>query len=478
VPPICWLDITEAGVDARSRPFRRFTNLQKASSRSACVAVQRGQNGHEYLLTILVRTAELPMRVKISQDELSSTLLRARGILDRLRRDPIILDGGYGIDGSYVGAYNLPPGSYKSDGSWIDAAKVNSRIDGFLRDMALAGASFRGALFSDDAGMMVLEAIRANAPAGSIMQIWLDRDVLEFAYPWTWLYDKPFDPAYRQSVDTSMFWGHRWVIEQVGDWLESSIRPTRLITINAKSGLRVRVGLYNFPETEQHKKVFERRRTRLPVPMDLEFWEKDTLWEAYLPACDADIVYFFTHGHTALPLTTSDAVTGGIIEALKVLLITPSSDNDDETEHVRSVRNNLANMLERLASDGLMHEHHIKLAVGNLQLENLRLLKFAPGKASLVFLNMCESAQVFPSLTAGLVQAFLCKGALGVIGTEIPMIPQFAALFAELFIDALLSGEEVGPILLRLRRQFLDAKNPLGFAYTHFGGALLKLQTD
>ena len=89
--------------------------------------------------------------------------------------------------------------------------------------------------------------------------------------------------------------------------------------------------------------------------------------------------------------------------------------------------------------------------------------------------NMRQFAQVFPTLSDGLVHVFLRRGALGVIGTEIPMLPQFADLFGRMFLDKFMAGEPVGRILLDLRRQFMDQRNPLGLAYTHFGDALARI---
>ena len=100
----------------------------------------------------------------------------------------------------------------------------------------------------------------------------------------------------------------------------------------------------------------------------------------------------------------------------------------------------------------------------------------------LVFLNMCESAQVFPDISMGLVDVFLRKGARGVIGTEMPMLDHFADLFSRDFFDALFYQQDedqnpmsVGKILLDLRRKYLEKGNPLGFAYTLFGDATTHL---
>jgi hypothetical protein len=90
-------------------------------------------------------------------------------------------------------------------------------------------------------------------------------------------------------------------------------------------------------------------------------------------------------------------------------------------------------------------------------------------------LNMCESAQVLPSLSGGFIPFFLQRGARSVIGTECPMTSTFADPFAREFFYRFLRGGTVGHILWELRRKYLEEGNPLGFAYTLYGNAGTKL---
>lgn len=108
-------------------------------------------------------------------------------------------------------------------------------------------------------------------------------------------------------------------------------------------------------------------------------------------------------------------------------------------------------------------------------MEDLRTIAIPGPIIPLVILNMCESAQVFPSLSDGLVNVFLRRGALGVIGTEVSMPPKFADLLGRQLIEGLALGAPVGEILWRLRREFMDARNPLGFAYSHYGDASVRI---
>jgi hypothetical protein len=130
----------------------------------------------------------------------------------------------------------------------------------------------------------------------------------------------------------------------------------------------------------------------------------------------------------------------------------------------------------------LLPETHIRLTKGYLLLRELQKLMRFECSAPLVFLNMCESAQVFPNISGGLIDEFLRKGAGGAIGTEIPMLDHFADLFSRQFFEALFYQLDetgcplnIGKILLDLRRKFVDMGNPLAFAYTLFGDATTKL---
>ena len=71
----------------------------------------------------------------------------------------------------------------------------------------------------------------------------------------------------------------------------------------------------------------------------------------------------------------------------------------------------------------LMEENYILLDGGYLlqrEMQEMDLWLTRP----LIFLNMCESAQVFPNFSADTIDLFLKKGARAVIGAEISMLAQ------------------------------------------------------
>ncbi|MFF0473516.1 CHAT domain-containing protein [Streptomyces sp. NPDC004284] len=96
--------------------------------------------------------------------------------------------------------------------------------------------------------------------------------------------------------------------------------------------------------------------------------------------------------------------------------------------------------------------------------------------APLVFLNGCHTADRDPASWLGFVDTFIELSASGVIGTEITVDQALAGEFAELFWEALLAGQEVGPALHRVRMELLRKGNVLGLAYTAYCSAALRLR--
>jgi len=93
----------------------------------------------------------------------------------------------------------------------------------------------------------------------------------------------------------------------------------------------------------------------------------------------------------------------------------------------------------------------------------------------IVFLNVCQSAELLPSLSTGLVNTFLQHDAAAVVSTACPMPAVFASAFAEQVFNALFGGNDIGTALWKARRCFLESGNPLGLAYTLYGRATARL---
>ena len=465
--PISWVFREDKDTN-RSRLFQRFARVQRLDPRAANLAIQRGEGKDEYLLTAFVGRAEIPARVVLTSGEIDSHVLRMRSRLDRLRRSPVYLEGGYSDRGEYLGDFKGPGARFSRSNQRLPARDALEEWKSFITDMATLGNEFYDKLFRTESGQILRRALEENLKDGDAIQVWIDSDATEFVYPWVWLYAESVNPSKRVVVKNDRFWGYRYVIEQVARFPEIISRERR--TPPSNNGLSVQVGIWNFvPTTDAQRSYFAKVARENAGRFQYQISGDP---ESFLGVCTSRIVYFFSHGHTAKPASTASLASYEMAQAWKEWLEQPE---ETDSAWMREYRTRALAELERLTSDvSALSETYILLQGGRLllrELENRLDLKDDP----LVFLNMCESAQVFSSLSGGLIDGFLKKGARGVIGAEIPMVDAFADVFSRELFDRLLFGpdkagpEPVGAALRALRCRYLDMNNPLGFAYTYFG---------
>jgi hypothetical protein len=180
-----------------------------------------------------------------------------------------------------------------------------------------------------------------------------------------------------------------------------------------------------------------------------------------LAAGDSEILYFYAHGHTRARRTAVgvDDQLEGIVRRFEAL------DPSDARRHL------FKDLYERIKSDAFeIQRSWIELSFGKVYLDELyELIVDDFSSRPLVFLNMCESAQVTPTLSDSFIHFFLNRGAACVVGTECPMTVEFAHPFAGRCLSNILAGASVGAALLEARRHFFGHRNPLGLAYTAFG---------
>jgi hypothetical protein len=275
------------------------------------------------------------------------------------------------------------------------------------------------------------------------------------------------------------FWGYQYIIEQLPQFSERSGKTPSSNTIPSDV-LNMKVGVWNFePTTKYQKDYLDQCHSRTKLGrFNCEVWNDDGKWEEFLPSCDSQILYFFSHGHTEIPAAIADKQHYNLITVMKKWLEQPSLN---ESTQMARYRQHLLEDVKEIEDKNLLHETYIRLTKGYLSLQKLQNMALDTSEP-LVFLNMCESAQVFPNISEGLIDAFLKKGARNVIGTEIPMLDRFADLFSRQFFDALFFGLDkakqpmsIGEIMYNLRRKFMELGNPLGFAYTSFGDVTTRL---
>jgi hypothetical protein len=387
----------------RSLRFQSFACANQLVERGLNLVIQRGSTVGEYLITALMGRAQLPARVEMTSQEHNVYLVQMRSLLDRLRREAVYIEGGYNQQGEYVGSYTGEPGGYNAHQKRLPRA--TEVFNTFMQKMAQTGSQFSDALFRTDSGQVLRAAIREHLQPGDIIQIWIDRDAHDFIFPWAWLYDSdPIDSDYRFVVQNDRFWGYRYIIEQLPQFVEQKRFHLESPIIPSQQILRMKIGVYNFVQTSTQKQFFATCSQQSQGILDQEVWEVDKPWEQYLPQCDSQILHFFTHGHTAKPVSHAEQQVYDMLAQWKVWLAQPIPD---ETPEMQAYRQRSVRYLEELTASGnLLSQTFIKLTRGHLLVGNLRQMRLQRS-APLVFLNMCESAQVFPDMSDSLIDNFL-----------------------------------------------------------------------
>ena len=339
-----------------------------------------------------------------------------------------------------------------------------------LRRLATVGRSLYVAIFRqepDAAATRVGELLRDSPPPlGSTVQVTIADNARDFVFPWSLLYDKPLSQDPQELVDADGFWGVRWVVEQLPQ-TPPRLRPP---TVEQRE-LPIRLG---FMLWKDFRNAADQRELLRRFEADAE-----GALVAGNPITDAaacadviqqdvcDLLYFYAHGHARVPASHAGPAPTEVFRKRFERL--------DINDPLRGEWQFLYDSIARKEFEP--DRTYIELTSKKLYLNEVEdeLLYTRFTKEPIVILNLCESAQLMPSLSDSFVRFFLIHGASAVIGTESPMTVSFAHPFAESLLARLLSGEPIGPALRSVRRQFLDLGNPLGLSYTLYGSASARL---
>jgi hypothetical protein len=186
---------------------------------------------------------------------------------------------------------------------------------------------------------------------------------------------------------------------------------------------------------------------------------------ACLNAYTSDLVYFYTHGYTGLP--NAERYGFSVQDFMKVYDKLPP----ETKKALRYTYDDIQN--KQFDSD----RSYIELSSGRILLDDLYKRFAKLPQRPIVVLNMCDSAQIIPSLSRSFIQFFLSRQARAVLGTECPIRPVFADYAGRALVKALLEGVPIGRALLNVRRDAAAQNNLLGLAYTLFGSADAGFQT-
>jgi hypothetical protein len=283
---------------------------------------------------------------------------------------------------------------------------------------------------------------------GSHVQITYENGLRDFIFPWSIL----CPPA--DHVDPLSFWGAKYQLEQV--WGGASRDFLQLEPV----GVSVAVDP-GFGEAQPEVDMFESFRAQAGDRLRLDplIANRDDLFTAL--SGSRHLYYFFCHGYA--PAGPSLTRRDGINVLRKSIEALPNTH--------RQPWETLLALTAKMADEPWVF-------LGNAQITESAFRRerhYFNVRRPILFLNMCHSAALAPSITSGLVRLFLDRDAAAIIGTESPMTPTFAHAFANELLNNLFSGDDVGKALWRSRRHFLHIRNPLGLVYTLYGRATIKL---
>lgn len=275
-----------------------------------------------------------------------------------------------------------------------------------------------------------------------------------FVFPWSVLHP-PEDET--TPVDPFNFWGARYVIEQVTDGPKNDAlcdEPVNVLFVLDQA-------FGNAADQAKLLKDYEdaaARKLTVTAPVS----NRATLFEELERKPATHLLYCFCHGYAP--------GEGNVLKRDGVRLLKEQIEKLEENSASRQALETLLMLTGQMGNESWMY-------IGGAQVRESELSrqKFFEVRRPIVFLNMCQSAELVPSMSSGLVRLFLKRNASAVVGTECPMTAVFANAFAQKVFDSLFGGDDIGSALWKARRHFLQQRNPLGLAYTLYGRAVAKL---
>jgi hypothetical protein len=320
------------------------------------------------------------------------------------------------------------------------------------RIVDLGGAAWR-TLFGDRRGAQagapeaLGETLRRNPLSfGTPVRVTLASDADAFVFPWAIL----CPPLRRDEVpDSEVIWGLRYRIELTRKYCEPYRRPAAAGKVRIATVLDPRFANVDHAATLDRVAMMGAGAELISGPGTAQA-VLDEL-EAHPPA---EIYYYFCHGFA--PGRTAVLTSDLLLELRQAV------------EHL-----NAADLQPWQALlDGLSRGSEVAAmftGAARITEDDLRRADFFTTGRPIVFLNMCHSADLLPSLRSGLTRVFIDRNAAAVLGTECPVTSVFADMFAERVLGGLLHGATIGAALLEARRHFHTQQNPLGLLYTLYG---------
>ena len=320
--------------------------------------------------------------------------------------------------------------------------------------MELGAVAWR-TLFGDRCGAQagtpeaLSEVLRRNPlPCGTPIRVTLASDADAFVFPWAML----CPPSSRQEApNPELIWGLRYRIELAQKYREPYSWPVM--------GGKVRIATVldpGFANSVDHAATLSNvAKTGVGAELIPSQGTKQEVLDGLEVQPPADIYYYFCHGFAP---GRAAVLASDLLRDLRKLV--PELKEED----AKRLWDALLDRLEKGSDVAAMFTGAAWITEDDLR----RAAFFTKGRP-IVFLNMCHSADLLPSLRSGLTRVFIDRNAAAVLGTECAVTSIFADMFAEQLLGALLRGLTIGEALLEARRHFHAERNPLGLLYTLYG---------
>lgn len=353
--------------------------------------------------------------------------------------------------------------------------KVDHR-DKLLRMLSKLGTDIVVELFDYQNGSDIFsigQMLRQALTETSIIQISLSDDVQDFVFPWQILTVDDYDRD-DQPIDPNNLWGYRYVLEikRCGDG--SDPRP---IDKRDPTPVRMIYGRWNFGNEPAHFAALQdiadaaKPRCELILPA---IETRDDFVDA-LKKGGGEVIYIYAHGQAAAPMSPAglkfrDTAQIQIMRALDEIKKNPNDITTAEAEQRKRILETWYNGMSDAATS------FMTLTFSEVTLTNLRVAMPPTGPrlvdGPIVFLNTCESAQIWNAVTGSFVGFFLTRGARAVLGTETTIPVVFAEAFGRAVLQALFAGKSLGQAVYDARQALLrHNRNPLGLCYSIYGAA-------
>lgn len=297
-----------------------------------------------------------------------------------------------------------------------------------LRQVAVAGWQLYN-WFATVCGMQDIFNKINKLPPNSLIRVRTDNILI----PWEIMYPQEIFDDDNQVVDSTLFWGYQYRFESYitpaihnlpgfdsSDLIKTQINSVRNLTavLNTDIDKEAIAQKWKFNQPVLYQQSILKQLIEYDAYSDLDCSSvKEIIRETPAKTSTSTFIYFYCHGSSSYALNSNTA------DLLKI-------------------NNNC----------------QIKLS----DFSDKKTFENAP----IVFLNSCSSGNLISVSFDSFSEHFLNKGALGLITTSFTVPGPYAAKFGCELIRRYLNREDsLGNVLLRLKRDALDHKNPIGLFY-------------